>query len=103
LSGDNQFALLQVATFNYFSRSAITKPHLDPTRLWLAILAHHPNYSRLTWQHRCARRSKVALTFRLRARLSGLLTRGLLTRAGGAIRLLSTLTSLPALTTRLVV
>jgi hypothetical protein len=109
LSGDNQFALRQVAAFNYFRLSAIAETHLDATRLWFAVLAHNPNYARLTWQHRCARRSKVALPACLPSCLlvSGLARRrGLLTWAGGgggAIRLLSTLTSLPTLTTCLVV
>src|SRR6185503_9422702 len=91
LPSDDQFALFQVAAFNYFSRSAITQPNLDATRLWLAILAHHPNHSRLTWQHRCAGRSKVAL---------------LLAWAGGnvsTIRTLTSLATLPTLTTGLVV
>ena len=94
LPSDDQFALFQVAAFNYFSRSAITQSNLDATRLWLAILAQHPNHSRLTWQYRCAGRSEVTL---------------LLTRAGGSISLLRTLTSLatlptlPTLTTGLVV
>src|SRR5205823_3689145 len=68
LTGYHHFTFLQIA-FNNLRRGAISQPHLDAPRLQLAVLAQHPNEAGLAFQHRRARRSKVALSSLLCTRL----------------------------------
>ena len=61
LARDRQFAFQQIP-FDNFGRDAVGQPNLNPARLQLAVLAQDPDYARLTFQHWCACRRKVALT-----------------------------------------
>jgi hypothetical protein len=68
LTRDDQFTFLQI-TFDNFRLRAISQAHRYSARLKLAVLTHHPDNSRLTFQHRSTRRRKVALATLLIAAL----------------------------------
>jgi hypothetical protein len=61
LTSDGHVAFLQVA-FDDFRRNAVSQTNLDSSRLWFAVLAQHPDDSRLTFEHWRTRRREVSLS-----------------------------------------